>query len=88
MTRSMLTPFYVYAALIFFTAITVFIARYDPGLPRLASAMIVAAAKALLVLLYFMKLKEEVFLLKLTVIITVSMLLLVGMVTFSDIGYR
>jgi cytochrome c oxidase subunit 4 len=74
----------VWAALLCFTALTVFVATLDLGPFNPVVALTIATIKALLVLLFFMELRYSTALTKVAVIAAVFFLFLLGGLTLSD----
>ena len=74
----------IFAALIVFTAITVWVAFYDFGVMNDLVAMGIAVAKATLVILFFMHVRYSTKLTKLTVIGGFVWLFIFFLLIFSD----
>jgi cytochrome c oxidase subunit 4 len=87
-----ITPYRVYATilviLLFLTAITILVTWIDAGAFAVAIAMGVACVKATLVLLYFMHLKFDNWLIKALVGLVVLLLLVIFVITFFDYLFR
>lgn len=80
--------FVTFAALLVLTFLTVFLAQFHFGALNLPIAMLVASAKASLVLLIFMGLKWEKGFSWVLLISAFLFLLVFVMLTFGDIAYR
>jgi len=78
----------ILTALLILTGITVFMSTLDFGSLNIWIALIIASTKASLVLLFFMHMKYEPWLIKWSFLITVSFLaVLIGFI-FWDISFR
>jgi cytochrome c oxidase subunit 4 len=78
----------VWAALLVLTAITVTVAGMHLGRLSMLAALLIASAKASLVLWYFMHLKYESRLFKVLLLVPVATLAVIIGLTFFDILYR
>lgn len=79
----------VYAALVCLTALTVTSASLDIGKAAIALVLAIAGTKAVLVLLYFMRLRyEKRTLVKILIPIVVATLAVFIGLTYTDILYR
>ncbi|MBC7196980.1 MAG: cytochrome C oxidase subunit IV family protein [Deferribacterales bacterium] len=78
----------VWAVLLFLTAVTVWVAKINLGFLNVVAALTVATTKALIVILFFMHLKYENKLFKISVFITFLVLALFIGFTFFDVAYR
>jgi len=78
----------VWVILLFLTAVTVWVARIDLGFLNVVAALTVATMKACFVILFFMHLKYENKLFKISVFITFFILALFIGFTFFDVAYR
>jgi cytochrome c oxidase subunit 4 len=77
-----------FISLLILTVVTVLVAQFDFGVLNLPIALLVASAKASLVLMIFMGMRWEK---RFTFVLFLSSLLFLGiffLLTFSDIGYR
>lgn len=87
-----ITPYNVYKVvlviLLFLTAITILVTWVDAGSFAVAIALGVASIKATLVLLYFMHLKFDNWLIKAFVALVFLLLVLVFVITFFDYLFR
>lgn len=80
--------FYILAALITFTFMSIGIININLGAYSVLGAMIFAILKSFLVLTYFMHLKFDTLFLKLSVLAVFLLLLVVVFITFLDYFYR
>lgn len=80
--------FYILAALITFTFMSIGIIHLNFGAYSVLGAMIFAILKSFLVLTYFMHLKYETLFLKLSVLAVFLLLLVVIFINFLDYFYR
>jgi len=80
--------FYILAALIAFTFMSIGIININLGAYSVLGAMIFAILKSFLVLTYFMHLKFDTLFLKLSVLAVFLLLLVVVFITFLDYFYR
>ena len=78
----------VWVILMFLTAVTVWIAKIDLGFLNVVAALTVATTKAFIVILFFMHLKYENRLFKISVFITFLILAIFIGFTFFDVAYR
>ncbi|MGA1862513.1 cytochrome C oxidase subunit IV family protein [Deferribacter thermophilus] len=78
----------VWIFLLILTAITVLVAQIDLGFFNVIAALTVATTKALLVILFFMHLKYENKLFKISVFIAFLILAIFIGFTFFDVAYR
>lgn len=78
----------VLAALLILTAITVAVTRLEFGPLNTLVAMLIAGAKAIIVLAWYMHLKYEKRLLPMLMVGVIIIFLLVLIVTFFDYSYR
>lgn len=78
----------IWAALMALTAVTVWVAGIDLGFFNVAAALAIATTKASLVVLFFMHLKYENWLLKGFVIMAFAILAIFIGFTFFDTAYR
>jgi cytochrome c oxidase subunit IV len=87
-----ITPYSVYKVvlviLLFLTAITILVTWVDAGSFTVAIALGVASVKATLVLLYFMHLKFDNWLIKAFVALVFLLLVIIFVVTFFDYLFR
>jgi cytochrome c oxidase subunit IV len=87
-----ITPYRVYATilviLLFLTSVTIMVTWIDAGAFAVAIAMGVACVKATLVLLYFMHLKFDNWLIKVFVALVFVLLIIVFLITFFDYLFR
>jgi cytochrome c oxidase subunit IV len=87
-----ITPYRLYATilviLLFLTAITIIVTWFDAGAFAIAIAMGVASIKATLVLLYFMHIKFDNWLIKALVGLVVLLLVVIFVITFFDYLFR
>ena len=80
--------FIVWGALLVLTAVTVGVSYVDMKNVTVLTAMLIASAKSMLVLLYFMHLKNESKLLKLSFVGTIfALAVLIGFL-FWDVAFR
>lgn len=83
------TYFAVWAALLFGTALTYYVAKIDLGPWNAAVALTIASTKALLVALFFMHIKgAHERLLKLVVITTIAFLIILLTLSMADYATR
>ena len=78
----------VWAALIFLTALTIEAAELRLGKLSMIANLLIASAKAVLVLWFFMHLKYERTFFKLLLLIPIVTITIMISLTFSDIWYR
>ena len=78
----------VLTTLLALTAVTVFASQIDLGALNIWVALLIASTKASLVLMFFMHLRYESRLLKLTFAITVFTLAIVIGLIFFDVAFR
>ena len=78
----------ILTALLILTGITVFMSTLDYGSLNIWIALIIASAKASLVLLFFMHMKYEPGMIKWSFLITVSFLAVLIGFLFWDISFR
>ena len=78
----------IWAALMVLTGVTVWAAGLDLGFLNVAAALAIASTKASLVILFFMHLKYENWLLKGLVLMTFVILAIFIGFTFFDTAYR
>ena len=78
----------IFGLLLVLTAVTVGIAQVDLGDANTAVAVAVATVKALLVVLYFMHLRESPYLTWVFVGSSIIMLVVLFVLTFQDYGTR
>lgn len=78
----------IWAALIVLTALTIYLARLDLGFYNVLAALGVATAKALLVIFFFMHLKDENRLIKWLVFLAFLVLAMAIGFTFLDLAFR
>ncbi len=78
----------VWAALLFFLGLTIFVARI--GIPSFGVAvnLLIATVKAGLVLVFFMRLRSEGRFLKIMLAVAIGALTAIIMLTFSDVMFR
>ncbi len=74
----------VWAALLVFTGLTVFVATLELGPLNAIVALSIATVKALLVLLFFMELRYSTALTKVVVVAAIFFLMLLAGLTLSD----
>lgn len=82
------TLVYVWIGLIVLTAVTITVTEMRPGKLSTLTALLIASAKASLVLYFFMHLKYERRLLKLMLFMPIATLTIIIGLTFFDIWYR
>jgi len=78
----------VLAVLFVLTALTVGASTINLGMLNVWVALLIAAAKASLVLLFFMHLKYEEMVLKLSFLVTIGFLVIIIGFIFLDIAFR
>jgi cytochrome c oxidase subunit 4 len=78
----------VWACLLLLTAVTVAAAKLQLGAASIAVPLLIASAKASLVLWFFMHLKYEGKLFKLMLLMPIATLTVILVLTFFDIWYR
>lgn len=78
----------VWIALLLLTAVTVAVAELQLGAASIAVPLLIASAKASLVLWFFMHLKYERPLFKVMLLMPVATLTFILVLTFFDIWYR
>ena len=78
----------VWAALLFLTGVTVYVAGLDFGRFGITINIVIASLKAGLVVYVFMHLKDEPLILKLMLLMAVLTLTVIILLTFLDILYR
>jgi len=78
----------IWLALMGLTTLTVAVAKVDLGFMNVAVAMAVASTKAMFVILFFMHLKYENWILKGMVLAAFVILAIAIGLTFVDVGYR
>ena len=78
----------VWAGLLVLTALTVTVAGLHLGTASVAAAVCIAAAKAALVLLYFMHLKYEPAVFRTMLGLAVGIIVVILLLTFSDVAFR
>lgn len=87
-----ITPYRVYGLilviLLFLTTLTILVTWLDAGKFAVAIAMAVACVKATLVLLYFMHLKFDNWLIRVLVGLVLLLLVVVFVITFFDYLFR
>ena len=79
---------FVWLGLMFFTLLTIAVARIDLGSINFLAAMLIASFKAVLVITFFMHLLYEQRLLKIMVFFSVVTLAIFIGLTFSDVPFR
>lgn len=79
---------YVWLALLVLTATTVAVARLHLTKYAIIVAILIATSKAGLVITYFMHLKYEPVILKVMLFVALLALMLIILLTFSDVWYR
>jgi cytochrome c oxidase subunit 4 len=82
------TYFIVWVCLLILTAATVTVSSLKLGKHGALTSIIIASVKASLILLFFMHLKYERFLIKAMLLLTIMTIAIIVGLTFSDIGYR
>jgi cytochrome c oxidase subunit 4 len=82
------TYFLVWVALIVFTALTVIVSQAGLGTHGALSSVIIAFMKSMLILLFFMHLKQERLILKLLFFVPLATIAVIIGLTFFDIWYR
>ncbi len=87
-TAGFKTYFIVWLCLITFTAITVTVASLGMGKYGSLTSVFIASLKATLILLFFMHLKYERFLIKAMLLVTIFTIAVIIGLTFFDIGFR
>ncbi|MBI9089347.1 MAG: cytochrome C oxidase subunit IV family protein [Desulfobacterium sp.] len=78
----------VLGVLLVLTAVTVGVSRLDLGSLSLGVAMVIAGTKSALVLLFFMHLKYESWLIRGSFLMTIGVLALFIGFMFWDVGFR
>lgn len=78
----------VWAALLVLTGVTVTVAGLHLGAFSVFTAIAVAAVKATLVLLFFMRLKYEPLLFRAMLLAAVATIAVIMALTFADVAYR
>lgn len=78
----------VWAALVVLTATTVTVSRINLGFLNVVTALLIATAKAGLVLAFFMHLKYEARIFKLMLLVALATLAIIISMTFSDYSFR
>jgi len=78
----------VWAILIFLTALTIEVAELQLAKLSMIANLLIASAKAILVLWFFMHLKYESTFFKLLLLIPIGTITIIIGLTFSDIWYR
>lgn len=78
----------VYGLLLLLTAATVGISRLDLGALNIWAALSIATAKAALVIMFFMHLKQEGRVIRLALLVTLATLAVFIGMTFFDVLYR
>ena len=79
---------YVWLSLIALTALTVSVARLHLTSYAILIAILIATAKASVVVTFFMHLRNEPLILKLMLFIALLAFTLIALLTFSDVWYR
>ena len=78
----------VWAALLALTALTIYVAGLHLGPLSTATAILIASVKTSLVLLFFMHLRYEPPIFKITALVTLATLTTILLLTFTDIWFR
>lgn len=78
----------VWAALLVLTGVTVTVAGLHLGAFSVFTAIAIAAVKASLVLLFFMRLKYEPVLFRVMLFAAVATIAVIMALTFADVAYR
>jgi cytochrome c oxidase subunit 4 len=78
----------VWAALLVLTGVTVTVAGLHLGAFSVFTAIAVAAVKATLVLLFFMRLKYEPVLFRVMLLAAVATIAVIMALTFADVAFR
>jgi cytochrome c oxidase subunit 4 len=78
----------VWAALLVLTGVTVTVAGLRLGAFSVFTAILIAAAKASLVLLFFMRLKYEPLLFRAMLLAAVATIAVIMALTFADVAFR
>jgi cytochrome c oxidase subunit 4 len=87
-TPGLRTYFFVWVALIIFTALTVIVSRAGFGTHGALSSVIIALMKSTLILLFFMHLRQERLILKMLFIVPLATIAVIIGLTFFDVWYR
>jgi len=87
-TASYGTYIFAWVGLIIFTGLTVLFSGVSLGAPKIAVALLIASAKAGLVLSFFMHLKYEKRVFQIMFFLVVLILVIVFCFTFFDYPYR
>jgi cytochrome c oxidase subunit 4 len=82
------TYVYVWLALIMLTALTVSVARLHLTHYAILIAILIATAKAGIVVTFFMHLRHAPLILKLMLFVALLSFTLIALLTFSDVWYR
>jgi len=82
------TYFFVWVALVVFTALTVIISGAGLGTHGAIASVLIAFTKSMLILLFFMHLKQEKFILKALFFVPIATIAVIIGLTFFDIWYR
>ena len=78
----------IWAALLVLTAVTVTVAGLHLGVLSIYTAIAVAAVKASLVLLFFMRLRYEPLIFRVMLFAAVATIAVIMALTFADVAYR
>ena len=78
----------VWLCLVVLTAVTVAVSGLDLGRYGSLTSVVIATIKATFILLFFMHLRHERFLLKMMLLLTVATIAVIIGLTFIDIGVR
>jgi len=82
------TYFIVWICLLILTAATVAVSNLELGKHGALTSIIIASVKASLILLFFMHLKYERFLIKAMLLLTIMTIAVIVGLTFSDVWFR
>jgi cytochrome c oxidase subunit 4 len=82
------TYFIVWICLLILTAMTVSVSNLELGEYGALTSVFIASVKAGLILLFFMHLKYEGFLIKAMLLLTIMTIAVIIGLTFSDVWYR
>ncbi len=78
----------IWAGLLMLTGVTIWVAGLELGNFSTVTAMLIASCKALLVVFIFMHLKYETWVFKVIALISVAVLTIIILMTFTDVWYR
>lgn len=78
----------VWGALLAFTIVTILVSRMDLGIFNIVAVLSIATAKASLVALFFMDLRQESRLFRNLLVAAIAVLAIFLVLTFFDVAYR